>query len=403
MKLLWGIFVTAVISTSWGAEVVRVRLHSFNKSVRVSGLGVVAQFNRGSVVPIMIPRLQALKVRLVSVKPIIKWEVSKSKDLGAFVYGGPLQLKGEFLQIDNKWVPSPIYLYPKPQGGIDVIAELDIERYLLGVLPSEMPLSWPMEALKAQAVVARSYALARLDEVQKGQQYHLENNILDQVFKPSEHLQIAPQLKARALRAIRETEGQYLKNKLGSPVKSYYHADCGGRTEVASYVWEGAKGFGTTRDRTCPKSPSGRWRLELTSQQINQALAKYFGPGEVEQISVLSKTPTRRNWLLSVKYKDQPFKKVINSQKLRELLGFMRLKSTHFSVTQHVDRFVFVGLGFGHGVGMCQWGARSQAYQGKSYTSILSHYYPRSRFEDNQLKMTLTAKSRGEKITPLDL
>lgn len=377
MRGIWGILVLLLSVTAVAEEVIKVRLKSVVGPLTLEGYSISARRKASPFKPIAISPLQVMNLNLVKSAPIAKWNIVGHDD--AVLFGSPIVIQGDLLQVNGKHVPSPVYLYPqKDSQAVDVVAELDLETYLMGVLPSEMPARWPLEALKAQAVVARSYALARLRQVQNDGRFHLETNIYDQVFKSSRNQNLSPGIKLKLLEAIRETKGEYLVDKRSRPVMAFYHADCGGTTESAGFVWEGSKSYGTTVDRSCPKSPKGRWRYRISKSRLAKRLSKYFGSDKLKGMEVLSKTTSGRNWLMNVEFEGQTQKKVVNTQKLRELVGFLNLKSTKFSITQRGEDFVFTGLGFGHGVGMCQWGAKHLSKAGYSYKQILKKYYPKA-------------------------
>src|SRR5690606_4190360 len=142
-------------------------------------------------------------------------------------------IKGDNLRVNSRRVPSHILLYPKNKS-IDVIAVLDMEEYLKGVLPHEMPLVWPLEALKAQAVVARSFTMRQV-ESRKNNPYHLDSTVNDQMYKFDSSF--TAQERDNLRKALEQTRDEILETSNGRTVRALYHADCGGQTEKASEVW----------------------------------------------------------------------------------------------------------------------------------------------------------------------
>jgi stage II sporulation protein D len=283
-------------------------------------------------------------------------------------------LRGENLRMNLQPAPGEIELFADGHRGLDLIATLDLDTYVRGVLPNEMPADWPIEALKAQAIAVRSYALYRAEHRAAKSRYDVESSIMDQVFiyESSEVKQ------ASVERAVSETRGQILVDRSGRVLPAYFHADCGGRTEEARHVWGESARLGTAIDGSCPLNPRAKWSLSVTDAQLAQA----FGRGDkAVAIKILTTTPSGRNDRIQIAWLDGTHTDVRGNE-FRKLLGFDRLRSNLF----HVDTaafgeslaFQFHGQGFGHGVGLCQWGTRQMASHGSSAVEALKHYYPRA-------------------------
>jgi stage II sporulation protein D len=143
-------------------------------------------------------------------------------------------------------VPYNLELHENAKNGVDVIARLDLEAYLLGVLPSEMPAAWPLESLKAQAVAARSFVLRKAYE-RRNQAYDVDSTIIDQVYKFLHEAENHPEWSLKVQRAVRETRGEVLVDHRRRILKAFYSADCGCTTEDPKFVWG---------KRTPPLNPS---------------------------------------------------------------------------------------------------------------------------------------------------
>jgi stage II sporulation protein D len=243
------------------------------------------------------------------------------------------------------------------------VIELNLDDYLLGVLAGEIPRAWPKEMLKAQAIAARSYTLYQLT-MQKNSNFDLRADVLDQVYDPGASVLLAngdlwiAKLKA----AIFETANLVLVEKEDF-LKAFYHSDCGGQTEEASTVWGGKKisnlkgGKTVSQDATCNlRSKSKKWSYKISSQESD--------------LKILSRWPSGRVKTLVWK------KEVLTGEEFRSRIGFDKIKSTNFSVVSHASGLVVQGRGHGHGVGLCQYGARDMALRGKTFAEILEHYYP---------------------------
>ncbi|MBC7742458.1 MAG: SpoIID/LytB domain-containing protein [Bdellovibrionaceae bacterium] len=278
------------------------------------------------------------------------------------------RLQGDNLVLQNKILPSENLIVKKLDGNYDVISVVDFNTYIAGVITGEMPLEWPMEALKAQAVVARSFALARMKE-RKHKVFHLESNQADQVFTMPE--------SNRALQATLETENTVLKDRNGFILKAFYHADCGGQTIPASQVWEKAVDSGVARDPWCGQRKLNQWSFTISKDEffaklnqdiLNPTTALFFFKDRIKSIQVGTGDFT--------------------VQKLRETFGFSAIKNSPEKISFDKENIVISGRGYGHGAGLCQHGASEQAKRGVSYVQILGHYYPKAQISQNEIRLT---------------
>lgn len=311
-----------------------------------------------------------------------------------------LELSGDGLRLNLKPVPSRLSLIASSKG-VDLIANMEVEDYLRGVLPSEMPVDWPLEALKAQAVAARTFALYRRESREKANApYHLESSVMDQMFSFPLFEEGAEASRANADRAVRETRGWVLQDEQHRPFAAYFHADCGGRTEEAAKMWgrrenENRSGgrvrrLGTATDEACPLNPLARWSLSLSFDEIARrfrnsmrspmgrnpaGLMFVSDSARVASLELLDRTPSGRVANVLVRWSDGR-ETTFSGHELRMALGTEKLRSTNFQLKQRDGFFEFVGRGFGHGVGLCQWGAKHLAANGKGFRDILKHYYP---------------------------
>jgi stage II sporulation protein D len=250
---------------------------------------------------------------------------------------------------------------------LTLVHPLPLETYVVGIVSSEVGSSWPLEALKAQAIAARTYAVfqkfRRLDK-----NYHMESSVLDQVYGGSqkEH--------ALADKAAQETYGQVLTYE-GKPTQAYFHANCGGHTESAQEAWGNSLPYlpGSTCGY-CNTAAKYKWNYSLSRSELNRALKSAFG-SDVSGLRVSSKTNTGRAKSIEVKGKHSS--KTISAATFREALGYNSIRSTLIDDISFGSREVsFSGRGHGHGVGMCQWGALGMAKAGKTAVEILGRYYP---------------------------
>jgi len=248
-------------------------------------------------------------------------------------------------------------------GGLDVIHAVPMEDYVAAVVEGEMPPSFPPEALKAQAVAARSFALAKkLEAVTEGRSWHLGSTVLDQVYRAGRD----PRARAAAL----ATAGEVLAHD-HEPVQAFFHSSCGGQTESGLAAL--GKDLPYLRSVTCGRcqaAPRYRWKAALPADEVGRALGL---PGPVRAVRVTARTAAGRVARLAVEGGGS--KLSLTGADLRQRLGYERLPSLAFEVRVGRGGVAFVGRGAGHGAGLCQWGAAGMARRGASYRAILAHYY----------------------------
>jgi stage II sporulation protein D len=262
---------------------------------------------------------------------------------------GPLTVNGVRVEGDVVVVPG--------RSGLQAVNVLPLEAYLEGVLGGEMPPSFPAEALKAQAIAARTYALSKKLE-QYDQPFHLGSSVLSQVYKG------LAAVDPRTHEAVRATRGQVLTFML-QPIEAYFHASCGGRTESGLDALGRDLPYLRSVDCPCGQLPQTSWSLTLSSGDLSSLGAPR---GASLRVQGRSLTGRARSVALGPRTVDAVW--------FRERLGYGRLKSLTFDVVRARQGWRLDGHGFGHGAGLCQWGARVYAEKGWDYLRILAHYYP---------------------------
>ena len=309
------------------------------------------------------------------------WQVIDESGAIKEFFVNKLSIKGDYLRKGLKKLPEELYLKmtqgKKSNPSISGITIISMNDYLKGVLPSEMPASWPLEALKAQAVASRSYTVHMINQ-RKNNSFHLDSNIFDQVYKVYEKTDLLKSYRDKVKRAIDETGSLVLLNENNKVAPGYYHADCGGQTEEPFNVWDGSISNGTVKDASCPMSPFSHWRYGITNKVLTgQLLSQQLITSEdsVKNFDIKKKSNSGRILSMDVNTeKGQTIK--MSAQKLRSILGFTKIKSAMFQIIKKKDYFLFFGKGHGHGVGLCQWGTRYLATRGLKFKEILKHYYP---------------------------
>ncbi|NLY54563.1 MAG: SpoIID/LytB domain-containing protein [Firmicutes bacterium] len=322
--------------------------------------------------------------------------------------------EGPFINFDNK--PYRGWLELRQQGGrFRVINYVDLEDYLLGVVPREMSPSQPLEALKVQAIASRTVALTYRKHGSQG--FDLCSQTCCQVYDHSRET-------ANSNRAVQETRGLVITHQ-GQIKPVYYHADAGGHTENPVYVW----GSSIPHMQSVPEpyptnSPYEYWEERLTAAEIKQILAQmghhvgdvlaveplaYTPAGRVERLrivgtmgsTILEREAIRLNLRLKSRVytvkADIPAVSVLaaNGQVLAVNPSGLQVATAAGQQTLHrtdayhllgrngqrrpspaqAASFLFVGSGYGHGVGISQHGAYAMARQGHTYDEIIKYYY----------------------------
>jgi stage II sporulation protein D len=244
---------------------------------------------------------------------------------------------------------------------LQLINVLPLEEYLVGVVGAEMPRTFPDEALKAQAVAARTYALKKKLEA-FDQPFHLGNGVLHQVYRG------LSQGDERIRLAVGQTHGEILTHDL-EPIEAYFHASCGGHTESGLAALSRDLPYLQSVECPCGKLAASHWELSIPGGEVRTV----FGSRQPGFLRISGRSDTGRVRTVSLGSGHN-----LDAVDFRQRLGYQRLKSLWFEVNSGdgAEKVRITGRGFGHGAGMCQWGAKAFADRGWSYRQILLHYYP---------------------------
>lgn len=257
---------------------------------------------------------------------------------------------------------------------LTIVEEASVEEYLEGVLPHEMDPGWPLEALKAQAVVARTFTYANLGKFRKDG-FDLTADTRSQVYKGM--TSVNDNVRA----AVRQTRGEVLGWN-GKLLRVYYHACCGGATTDVGAAWGNdgdiPRPLSGVRDPWCATSPHMKWIAYFAWADLTAAISeRRMLSGTVKNIHIGTKDAAGYVRTFLVKSADESVE--VKAAELRGALGAGEMKSVRINRVNRLKNGVeFLGSGSGHGVGLCQWGARRQAEKDRSYTKILSFYFPGS-------------------------
>jgi len=277
-----------------------------------------------------------------------------------------------FLLINGKSYRGIIEVMPADKGVL-VVDELPLEDYLVGLINCEISSQWPIEAVKAQAIIARSYAVYQ-KAARKNALYHLESSVMDQVYEGCD------MEDSRAIRGVKETAGEVLVYN-GAVIQAFYHSNCGGHTEASENVWGFALPYLSGVDcKYCLTSPSVKWEQSISLKKLESQLRNSGYPvSGLKDIKPGSRNKSGR--LQDLTLVSAKGRSVISAVNFRKTIGYSVIKSTNFDVRISGDDALFSGVGFGHGVGLCQWGAKQRASDGFDYREILFYYYPGTRLE----------------------
>lgn len=356
---------------------------------------------------------------LAEKKVIVRWDSNGSilllnAESGALLYThsdtqSPLTLTpanyGTVLIGGTEYRGSARFL--RTSQGLTVINYVDLEDYLKGVVPGEMPASWHSEALKAQAVCARNYALANWNKFSK-YGFNLDDSVQSQVYRgvSAEH--------PRSNAAVEETQGVFLKYN-GQYANTFFYSSSGGRTENSENVWGNPFPYLVSVDD--PYDTSQEWIVPYTPEEIKAKLkSKGVNIGDIIDMQIVETSASGRIINLKIIGTNGT-----HNLKLEEPRSLFNLRSNLFTITKKgtestpvtvvtakgleertinqpiltatgiitVDvgvptEYVLKGTGFGHGVGMSQYGAKGMAEAGYNYEQILTHYFTGTTLEYEQ-------------------
>ncbi len=277
---------------------------------------------------------------------------------------------GAFVWINARPYRDSLIFYRTPSGKLTVINRLDLEEYLVGAVGSEVGRNWPVEALKAQAIVSRTMVAHRI-WTRKGAPFDVTADTQTHLYRG------AALERSETKTAVEQTKGQVLAYR-GELLPVTFHASCGGHTEDAAELWDVAKDlvpFKGKVDPYCRGQKHFRWEMEISVRDFTKTLGPLAGEiGDLVSFETGERNPSGR--VRFVRLKGSRTTATVPSRKLREMLGPNRLRSLNFTAHLSPDGIFFSGFGWGHGVGLCQWGAFAMAHKGHTMDEILQFYFP---------------------------
>ncbi|HOJ77911.1 MAG TPA: SpoIID/LytB domain-containing protein [Bacillota bacterium] len=275
--------------------------------------------------------------------------------------------------------PPKITVFIKQTGKTE---RMDIEEYLAGVVAGEMKPNWPLEAYAAQAIIARTFTMEFLSRGGTRKLHGTDISTDETEAQAYNAANITPVIR----RAIRMTRGEVLTYK-NRYVKAWYSASCGGLT---TYAKEGLGYRGPEPPYiSSVKSPEEEympaeefyWNTTLTSKEINAALRKMNKPeiGEVKKMKIVERSRTHR--AVTLKFIGDKGSVTVGGADFRVNYGPQKIRSIWISneIDNRPGAIGIKGRGFGHGVGLSQWGAYALAKQNWSPRRIVKHFYPKAK------------------------
>jgi stage II sporulation protein D len=277
------------------------------------------------------------------------------------------------LAVNNRKYSGDLVIIRKGSA-MDLVNYLPLEDYIKGIAVREVSHYWPAAVLRAQAVVFRTYALYAMKQNASRDQ-DVTSDVYSQVYGG------ASAQRYRITEAVDDTAGDVLTYN-GKIFPAFYHSTCGGHTESASALWdislEPLKGVECFY---CKGSPHYSWK---TSMPLAKVIARLDKAGVkaagLTDILILGTDPSGRITDLSLKVPNGQIK--ISAKDFRNILGPDIVRSASFDLSVRNKILDISGIGWGHGVGMCQWGAYFMAKAGFSHEEILAFYYPGSKISN---------------------
>ncbi len=373
------IIIFALSATVYGAETkIKVRIASALKNIQIRGLDLkrtrlfhnqdddsktkqyfgskAIRFNCGKISSRILKKSKPIMLaRISSPTGLVSWDADR--------YRGELTVQ-----------TTP------HRKSCDLINTMELEHYISSLLAKEMKSSWPLEALKAQAVAARSYAYFKINRSKPDSGFHLINSEKHQVNGTFFDETIT------TYKAANQTRGEVLISNSGKLTPIFYHAKCGGVTLTPDEVWGNhVDGYKSVKSSFKHNNDRNNWKSSISLQGFRKILPKLIKksrnlnspilPRKISKVRIIADDLNKKIVRIYVGENLYMIKKIA----FRRVLGRGKISSNYFKVTRKKNRVSFVGKGKGHGVGMCQYGALELAQMGKNYKQILKYFFPDHR------------------------
>jgi stage II sporulation protein D len=285
-----------------------------------------------------------------------------------------IRTAGERILVGKRAYLGDIQILKKSPNSLVVINHVNLDTYLKGILPLEVSPDWPIESLKAHAVVSRTFALFMALE-KKGQEFALYDTVKSQMYGGALfHKEATDQ-------AIDATHGEVLtfKNEI---FPAFFHANCGGHTAPAGEALgrEMLEPLSGVKSSFCKGTKHYEWNLNIPLSEIQTVMQQNGYPAtNLKNVQLLGDDGSGRVTTVEVQYELSSAR--IRATDFRAFVGYDKFRSLRVQAELHEGAIQFRGFGWGHGVGFCQWGAKGQAELGTQYREMLQFYYPGSALE----------------------
>ena len=299
----------------------------------------------------------------------------KETNVGASFVSTPNNVELQIEEYDYSKYATIKLLHKKS----DKVEKVKLDEYIANVVSAEMPVNYNIEALKAQAVVARTYTIYKITKSKK----HKKADICDDSTCCQAWISKEDRLKKwkkseaqenwnKIIKAVNETKGKIITYK-GKPINAFFHSNSGGKTEIPFYVWGGEDYPYLQVVETSGEENYKQYRseAEFTKKKFKKKIKEKYDNFKInykDKNCIKIEQRDSSNRVLSVKIGNLN----LSGVEIRTILG---LRSANFEVEIKKDKLKFTVIGYGHGVGMSQTGANSLAKQGKNYEEIIKHFY----------------------------
>ncbi|MBI2472211.1 MAG: SpoIID/LytB domain-containing protein [Planctomycetes bacterium] len=277
-------------------------------------------------------------------------------------------LRDGAIELNNIRYRGEIRIVQQFNNKFSVIEEVDLESFISGVLGSEMPKTWNEEALRAQAVTARTYAMYK-KKVRRNEVYHLDMLELAYRGMSSE----SPRLN----KIVQDTKGVVMVYDWNI-FPAYFHSTCGGHTEDAGSVFrkDSIPPLSGVECNYCNNTKYSRWSVDVSKSEIERRLrdANVY-VSNIHTVKAIAPGAGKHGSMVEIVSADGS--KEMNANDFRLVVGPNYLYSTAFDSRNNGQSITFSGRGWGHGVGLCQYGAQAMAEKGFQWAAILKYYYPK--------------------------
>jgi len=280
----------------------------------------------------------------------------------------------EGLEVNGRRYPGHLAII-RGRGAMTLVNHAGLEDYIRGIAVREISHYWPSEALRAHAIVFRTYALYAMKQ-NASRDYDVTGDVYSQVYGGT------AAMRYRITDACAETAGDVLTYR-GSVFPAYYHSTCGGHTADASALWDIDLPVLAGVDCVyCKGSPHFSWRAAFPVDQFVARLAQ--GGVDADGLRAAEALDIDRSGRIRtvILHRRSKAAAVVAAKDLRGIIGPDVLKSTNFTVSVRGNTIEFSGNGWGHGAGLCQWGAYFMAKAGYTCADILAFYYPGSQIKN---------------------